>query len=248
MSQMTGQDIPGWVWDPNAGSHLESGMAGGSAMAGWVGTLGGLSNTGGLLNVTYDENGNPIRSIDKRVAATTAITVCAGAANGAAALSQIAGPGGAIAGTALGMITTAVSGGFAAYDAQKAIAQLKLIHDEVWAAQTSLKGGDNDLYEVSDILGYCIGKQGVKRNKGIANASLVGQPLGGLYKSGKAIDKYIKGTKGQGRTQAAKGLLAIAKKNTGPAAGFARRVIETIAAKNFENILTDAIADAMKSG
>ncbi|MFK7699316.1 hypothetical protein [Pseudomonas caspiana] len=226
-------------------SDIATQLSGGFGQAGWVANVGGLSGTSGLLVVDRDSNGAITRRVERRVAANTAITMCASAASGAATFSQAAGPIGGIVGSAAGMVSTALKGGLAAYDGQKAIAQLKQI--QMSLGNLSSKGSP-DLQLVAEALDYCIGKQSLKRNKGLADASIVGQPGNAFYKGGKAIYKFAKGTKGVNRAVVAKALVQIAKKNSGDASVIARRIIEIVAANNFENILTNAVADSLKSG
>ncbi len=232
-----------WVYDPNAtGSARESGMSGGGGVASWSANLGGMSGTTGLLEV--DEAGK--RGINGRVAATTLLSAGAAAAGGAVTFCAAAGPGGAVAGAVLGTVGAAVSGGLAAYDAQKTIAGLKQVETKV---DTFLKTnpGDADAIALKECITYCVGKSGVKFNKGVANATIAGQPLTALYKTGKAIYKFAKGTKGVNRRANATSVVKLSEKST-VIGGYAREVVKAIIAKDYEKIATDAIADAMKSG
>jgi len=244
MVQMTGSNTVGTTYDPNAGSTGESQMTGGAAFATWGANFGGLSGTTGLLQVTRDENGVVTRGIDRRTLASTSLVACAAAASGAAAFSQVAGPGGAIAGTALGLLSTALTGGLAAYDAQTAIAKLKELQARIDAVQPWTA----DMAVVADSITYCLGKQAVRRNKGLANASIAGQPLNALWKTQRAVTKFAQGTKGVNRAYHARRLVEIAEKPKSEASDAARIVIGLVAAKDFKDILVTAVADSMKSG
>jgi hypothetical protein len=232
---------------PDTSQNWGDQLSGGSGQAGWISNLGGLSGSGNnLLSVERDGAGAVTRSVDRRAAATTALALCASAASGAATFSQAAGPIAGAVGTAVGMVSTALTGGFTAYDGQKAIAQLKAIQASL-SESTSVQW-TQDLKLVADALDYCISKQTVKRNKGVADATLLGQPVNAIYKGGRAVVKFAKGTKGANRAMTAETLVQIAKKNVGTAPKIARRMIEIIAAQNFESVLTNAVADALKSG
>jgi hypothetical protein len=246
---MTGHNLPGWQYDPSAGSTGEARMTGGAAVATFIATAGGLGSTSGLLTVTPDGQGGVRRGVDARVAATTGLTAMAAAASGAAAFSQIAGPGGAVAGTVLGMIGTAVNGGLAAYDAQGTKATLLEIQKYAIAAtRTGEKGEDIDA--VLEALDFCIHQQGVKFAKGVANTSIVGQPLLIGYKTGRALQKWADGTKGVARDSISRQLVEISKKPDGTASapGLARRIIAAVVAKNYDSIMQDAVSNAMKTG
>nr|WP_315213140.1 hypothetical protein [uncultured Duganella sp.] len=235
---------PSWVYDPNQGSVGESQMGGGAAVGTWLATAGGLSGTTGLLTVEKDAKGNVVRSVDGRVATTTLLTAGAGVAAGMANFSQLAGPAGAVAGTVLGVVATAVTGGLKAYDASKTIAKLETI-------QTKLKGQPQplspDLLLVQDAITYCLAKQNVKFKKGVANAALVGQPVVPLVRAGKAVSKFVQGTKGVHRRNCAGSLVELSEKGSGVASALAKEIIVAIISMNYESIMTNALADAMKT-
>ena len=236
-----------WQYDPNAtGSAQESGMTGGGGVASWVSNFGAMGGTTGLLNVEKDHQGKVTRSVNSRVAVTTLLGAGAAAASGAAAFSAAAGPGGAIAGAVLGTVSGAITGGLAAYDGQKAIAALTQVHDLLLVVLRH-EPGNVEAAELEECVRYCLGKNAVKRNKGIANASIVGQPMTALYKAGKAIYKTAQGTKGVNRKKNAEQLLKLAKQNS-PIGVQARKVVEIIIMKDYDRIASDAVADAMKSG
>jgi hypothetical protein len=235
-----------WVYDPNAtGSAQQSGMQGGAGIGSWVSNVGGMGSTTGLLKVTRNANGTVTRSIDRRVAATTLLNAGAAAASGAAAFSVAAGPGGAVAGAVLGAVGGAISGGLAAYDAQKTIASIGQLIERAQKPTTVIKPADRA--ELLEALNYCVRKSAVKRNKGIANATIVGQPATVLYKGAKAVYKFAKGTKGVNREKYAEYLVEKAKSKD-EAGNIAREAVRSIMDMNYDQIAKSAVADAMKSG
>lgn len=240
----TGQGGKGaWIYDPNQGSTGESQMTGGAALGTWFATAGGLSGTTGLLTVE-NKNGQVTRGVDNRVLATTLLSAGAGVAAGMANFSQLAGPAGAVAGTVLGVVSTAVTGGLKAYDANKTIAALESTLGKVNAQPRPLT---QDLQMVEDAIVYCIAKQKVKRHKGAANAAIVGQPIVPLYRAGKAVSKFVQGTKGVHRRDTAARLVTLSEQGPTVAASLAREVIVAIVKMNYENVMTNALADAMKT-
>jgi hypothetical protein len=239
---MTGKNEASWIYNPAAGSTAESQMTGGAGTAAYLATGAGLSNTTGLLQIN-----DGVRGVDRRLAVTTSLGVCAAAASGAALFSQVAGPGGAIAAAGLGILGNSINGGLMSYDAQRSMAALKQIDKELEGIPKS-PGELTDLETVREVVHYCIGKQSGKRIKGAANMLMVGQPLVPVYKTGKAMLKFYQGTKGVNRTEHSRKLVEIARKDVGKASEYARRVVEVLVAKNFDDVLTDAVANAMKSG
>lgn len=238
------QNISPLIYDNEAGSPTESLVQGtGGLMA--VSSLFGTSSINGVLVNTQNEDGTFTREFNGRASAAATISVLAGAATGAAAFTQLAGPGGAVAGAAFNMIGAALTGGLAAYDSQKCIAELRRIEARIDAVPDP--DWTEDLTTVWAVVGYCIGKQQVKFRKGVANATGVGQPAVAAYRGGKAMMKWVKGTKGKNRRQVSKDLMFVAQKNGGIAPQLAREVITAIAAQNFDSFLIDSLANAMKS-
>ncbi|KAB0486899.1 hypothetical protein SAMN04490202_0354 [Pseudomonas reinekei] len=241
---MATKNISPLIYDNEAGSQIESSVQGaGGLMA--ASSLFGTSSINGVLVNTQNDDGTFNREINGRAGASAAISVLAGAATGAAAFTQLAGPGGAVAGAAFNMIGTALTGGLAAYDSQKCIAELRRLDGMLDVPNLHWT---EDLVTVSMAIEYCIGKQQVKFNKGVSNATGVGQPLVAAYRGGKAVMKWIQGTKGKNRQQISKELVRIAQKNNGIAPEMARQVISAIAAQNFDSFIVDSVANAMKSG
>ena len=148
-----------------------------------------------------------------------------------------------IASSVVGTVCKGISGGVTAHKAQKAIAAL----EQAYHAADMLPDSNEDRVLLMYTIDRCIGKQRVKRNKGIANATLVGQPLNTLYRAGKAAWKFAKRTKGVHRRENAQNLMGIAKKQ-GDAGKIARDAIKAIIDQNYEEIATKALEDAMKSG
>jgi hypothetical protein len=241
---MTTKNISPLKYDNEAGSQIESSVQGaGGLMA--ASSLFGTSSINGVLVNTQNEDGTFNREINGRAGAAATISVLAGAATGAAAFSQLAGPGGAVAGAAFNMIGTALTGGLAAYDSQKCMAELRRL-DGMLDLPTLV--WTEDLVTVAVAIEYCNRKQKVKFNKGLANASVAGQPLVAMYRGGKAAMKWFQGTKGKNREQISRDLVRIAQKNGGAASDIARQVIAAIAAQNFESFIVGSVANAMKSG
>ncbi|TFW20078.1 hypothetical protein [Duganella callida] len=245
MVQMTASNMPSWKWDQNAGSDGEAAMQGGAAAATYFATAGGLASTSGLFGMQYGPNGWE-RTMDRRIAVTTGLNTMAAAANGAAIFSQLAGPGGVVAGTALGLISTAVTGGFAAYDAQKCRAALRQLAAQL-DGMSAEKAQDPDMVVVKQTLNFCLGQQDTRQYKGVADAVIIGQPLKVMYKTGRAIYKEVQGTKGVARAQHSRRLVQIAKKNT-KAAELARAIITALMAKDLDGIMENAVSDAMRTG
>jgi len=242
--EYTGQAGKGaWIYDPNQGSTGESQMTGGAAVGSWIATAGGMAGTAGLLTVETDANGKVSRSVDGRVMATTLLSAGAGVAAGMANFSQLAGPAGAVAGTVLGVVSTAVTGGLKAYDANKTIAALKVIMAKAEGLPRPI---NQDVVVVKEAIEYCLAKQGVKYHKGLANAALIGQPVVPVIRASKAVTKWVQGTKGVHRRNCARTLVTVAE-GSGPAAALAKEVIVAIVKMNYESIMTNALADAMKT-
>lgn len=241
---MTGQNLPGNIYDPGAGSVGESRMTGGAQFATWFSNFGGLAGVSDLVVVDADGR----RQINGRVAVTTGLTVMAAAASGASAFSQLAGPGGAVAGSVLGLLSTAATGGFAAFDAQSTRAALLQIQEKAVAAKKMGEKGDIDA--VLEALEFCLKQQRRKFYKGVGNATMAGQPIVALYRTGRAIQKTVNGTKGVGRADVSRQLVEISKKpsSTDAAPGLARQIIAAVVAKNYDSIMQDAVSSAMRTG
>jgi hypothetical protein len=207
---------------------VDVGMATGGY--GLANNLGGLASTTGLLGSG--------KSIDPRKAATSLLQAGAVAASGAATFSATAGPGGAIAAAVLTTVGTGVEGGLNAYDAQKTIARLQ----EAYRSAKQL----NDP-EMVEKIEWLMRKQEIKFNKGVANATLVAQSGVVAYKTGKAIYKWAKGTKGVNRAGAAEYFIEKAK-GSGQTGMIARMVIQAVVAQSYEQLAKSALSDAFKSG
>lgn len=238
------------------GKELDAGLSSGSGYAGKIANGYGFGGTTGLLQNKVGEDGAVSKTYNKRVAATTALTVMAAAASGAATLAPAAGPGGAVAGTAIGMLATAFQGGFAVADAQKGRAELLRIQREiqgtmgvaaVLGAMAPAALSDPDMQVVAQTLEFCLGQESRKEAKGWANASVIGQPGLVAYKTGRALAKWGSNTKGVARETNSRQIVAVANKDT-KAGELARRVIAAVVAKNFDDIMANAVADAMKTG
>jgi hypothetical protein len=220
-------------WEAGAGDNTTA-TTGGM----YVATAGGLAGTSGLYSTNDGVNGRQV--------ALTALRVCGAAAGGLATYgSGVTCGAGAIAAGAIGMITTAVQGGFSAWDAQKTVAKLKEIRDRV-ANPNSARGTREDRAKFVDVLDGCIGKATNKLSYGVANATVVGQPLMAGYRTGRAIAKAVAGQKGVGRERRATFLYDLAK-GGGPLAGLANEAIQAICMADFEKFMKTALADAMKS-
>lgn len=200
--------------------------------------VGGLADTSGVLEV--DESGK--RKINYEGTALSALKVGAAAANGAATFSAAAGPGGGVAAAVFGVVGDALTGGFQAYNAQKCHAALEKAYRE---AKTLPDGPDKDA--LCQCLEGCLAKSAIKFRKGVGKASIAGQPGVALYRAGKAIYKFSRGTKGKGRQNRAETLIRLAKERT-HAGLLARFAVTAIVGMQFEKIMTSAVADAMKSG
>lgn len=221
------------IWEASAGTGVT-----GATGAVYVSNLGGMAGTSGL----YSTEGG----VDGRQVALTAIRVAGAAAGGMATFGSGATCGaGAIAAGAIGMITTAVQGGFNAYDAQKTIARLTQIRDRV-ANPLSARGTAQERSDLVEILDSCIGKATNKKAYGVANATAVAQVGVAATRTVRAVGKAIRGTKGVGRARRADYLYELAK-GGGPLSGLAREAIEAICMANFESFMKTSIADAMKS-
>lgn len=246
---MTAQNLPSWQWDPNAGSTGEARVGGGAAVAGFISSVGALGNTADLLVVTPDGEGGQHRSMNMRTAATTLLTVMAATASGAAAFSQIAGPGGAAAGTVLGLLGGAVNGGLQVSDAHSTKAKLEQLQTFALACKAAGEQGE-DIDDVIGVLVFCLGQQATRKWKGIANATMVGQPLLGAYKAMRGAWKWYSKTKGVDRELASKTLVDIARKGggRGSAPAIARGIIATVVQRDYDSIIQGAVANAMKSG
>jgi hypothetical protein len=245
---------PAYQYNKDAGNSFESGMTGGAALGGFIATAGGLGASGGVFirqhKVNADGSHSYEQSYDGRAMTTSALTIMAGAASGAAALSQVAGPGGAVAAAGLGVLANMAVGGFAIQDSRRCTARLTVIQDRL-GANLGLRmrtEADPDLRVVAEVVQYCLDQQNKKYFKGIANATGVGQPIKTLWNTGVGAAKLIKGTKGLDRAQYSRKIVEIAQKPSGEAASLARELIAALVAKSYDDIMSDAVANAMKSG
>jgi len=202
----------------------------------------GFQSVGGMAN-GFDLSGtsdiyNSVDGFDGRNVVSTSLQVGSAVANGVSTFASAAGPGGTIAGVVLGAVGEAVSGGLNAYDAQKTIAGLKIERDNAWRENKA---------ELATIIDACINKAKGKKRQGIAKASIIGQPGVMAYRTGRAIYKSFKGTKGVGRTQRATRLYEMAVNGSGPEQKIAQKVIAIICGEQMETVLKNTIAEAMKS-
>lgn len=217
-------------WDAGAGTGVT-----GATGATYVSSVGGMAGTSGLYSTDGGVNGRQV--------ALTAIRVCGAAAGGMATFAS--GPtcgAGAIAAGALGMITTAVEGGFSAYDAQKTKATLIELRKKAEVA----RGTQQERDALIEVLDGCIGKATNKFNYGVANATGVAQIGVAATRTGRAIYKAATRQKGVGRARRADYLYELAKGSSSLSV-IARKAIEAICMENFEKFMKASIADAMKS-
>lgn len=226
----------GYSWNPSDSTAHQTAMSGGGAAAGFVMSGGGMGGTTGVLD--WEKTPQYAGKV-----ATTLLSAGAAAASGAAAFSSAAGPGGTIAGVVLGAVGIAVQGGLDAYDTQKAIAMLK----KALADAKGLPAGTARKDELVEAIEYCVRKRGVKFNKSVANASIVGQPFNPLYKAGKAIYKKAMGTKGVNRAHYADLVMGLAKE-PGKVGEIARLIVQTIVGEQYDNVAKKALETAFKSG
>ncbi len=239
---------PGYQYNKDAGNPFESGMTGGAALGTFISTAGGLGASRDVFVrqhvVNADGSHTYEQTYDGRAMTTSALTLLAGAASGAAALSQVAGPGGAVAAAGLGVLANMAMGGFAVQDSRRCAAKLKVIEGKLGKMAYT----DPDLVVVSEVVDYCLGQQSTKNAKGWLNASGVGQPVKTLYGVGRGAYKLAKGTKGLARAEHARLIVEIAQKPTGQAPALARELIQALVAKSYDDIMADAVANAMKTG
>ncbi len=205
---------------------------GGMGQATGVASGFGMNGTSGLYDSTDGFNGRAIGQGALKLG-----SACASGVSAFASATSTAGPAGAIAGTALGLIGSAVQGGLNVYDAQKTIALLEECRFEAHVL---------GLQDLEGIIISCMGKAKNKTAYGIANATVIGQPGVMIARTGRAIYKAIKGTKGKGRKQRAAALYDYAKQND-KEGEIARKAIKGICAASFEDFMKGAIANAMKS-
>lgn len=233
----------------------------GDGVVGITGTAGmssgfGTAGTTGLLRVQVGADGKAHRSIGKREAAQTAFRAMNAAAAGVATYGSGATCGGAaIAGAAVGLVATAVEGGFTAYDAQKTRAKLLRLIDAVEAKSAILGRAGNDAsspeamdgWELYNCLLKCVGKTEHKLAYAAGNISVVGQPIVAGVRAGRAIAKFAMGTKGVGRQTRSETLYRLASNTQSPWCQIANDAINAICAQKFEDFVKGALADAMKS-
>lgn len=248
MPQIASINQPGYQYNPNAGNAFESHMTGGAALGSFIATAGGLGASSGVFVrqhvVNADGSHSYQQTYDGRAMTTSALTIMAGAASGAAALSQVAGPGGAVAAASLGVIANMASGGFAMQDSCRCVSALKEIQKKLGARAS----GDPDVAIVADVVEYCLGQQSKKFYKGLANLVAVGQPIKTLWNTGVGATKLVKGTKGLARAEYSRKIVEISQKSAGAAPPLARELIQALVAKSYDDIMSDAVANAMKSG
>lgn len=228
-------------WNRNMGSELQSNLSGAGSFITTGATLFGMANAGAVVDGHLDANGNFSQRVNGANVVTTCLTAAAGASSAVSAFSQIAGPYGAVVGAALGVVGTAVTGGMNAHNTQKTIAALKVIDAE------AVPMNNDDMLTVRLVIQFCLEKMQTKFYKSAATAAVVGQPLVPLYKLAVAVKKTATHTKGLDRAHNARKLVALSKKQ-GKAGDLARRVIGALLAKDFERVMEDTVADAMKSG
>lgn len=148
-----------------------------------------------------------------------------------------------ITSTVLGAMAKAVNGGCTAYSAQDTIAKLRKAQEKAYALPSSTP----EKADLVKAIGYCVAKTGVKMHKGLANATIVGQPGVTLYRAGRAVVKKIAGTKGKHREYYAKLLMSLAGQSS-PAGEIAKSVVAAVLMKNFDQIATKALEEGLKSG
>lgn len=246
---------PAFEYNKDAGNQFESSFTGGAALSGFIATAGGLGSGSGVFMrqpiVNADgSHGGYKQTYDGRAATTAALTIMAGAASGAAALSQVAGPGGAVAAAGLGVMANMAGGGFAIQDSSRCTAKLLAIQEKLGSnlARKMSTDKDPDLRMVAEVVEYCLGQQKKKYVKGLANLSAVGQPIKTLWNTGVGAYKLYNKTKGLDRAQYSRKIVEIAQKPSGEAASLARDLIQALVAKSYDDIMSDAVASAMKSG
>lgn len=207
-------------------TSADEGMASGAGIA----TGFGMSGTSDLYN---SEDGLQGRNIGM-----ACLQLGSAAAGGAAAFSSAAGPGGTIAGVVFGVVGEAVGGGLNAYDAQKTIAALKIQHK---------KANRSNCQELGSIIESCMAKAKGKRAQGVAKATVAGQPGVMAYRTGRAIYKAIRGTKGKGRKERSERLYHFALNGNPVEKTIAQAVIVAICGDKMDQVLKNSISDAMKS-
>jgi hypothetical protein len=209
---------------------------------GYATSYGSVSGFGAAMQV---KDGRA--TVDGRAGITALLTAGAAAASSASAMSSMAGPGGAWAGAAFGVVNTMITGGLAGYDATKALAALREVLTRIPASGTEGNVPGSELDTVRTVVEFCIKKQTTKQVAGFANASGAAQPLVAAYRGGHAIGKWVKGTKGVEREATARQLVDIAQRGSPRAAGLAREVVRIVLSKNLESAMIDSVANAMKS-
>lgn len=214
----------------------------------YIASGGGMAGMGGM----YSTNGG----VNYRAAAQGALRVCSSAAAGLATYGSGATCGGAaIAAGAIGLVATAVEGGFDAYDAQKTRAKLLKLVTEV-EAKSAIRGNAGvsasspeamDGWELYNCLLKCVGKSEHKLAYAAGNISVVGQPVVAGVRTGRAIAKAVMGKKGVGREARASTLYRLASDKTSEWCRIANDAINAICAQKFDSFIKASIADAMKS-
>ena len=222
----------------------------------FVASAGNMAGMGGFSSSARGADGKIHRTYDKRAMAQGALKVMSSAAAGLATYGSGATcGGGAIAGAAIGLVATAVDGGFQAYDAQKTRAKLQklVMQVEALSATRANKGIAADSAEAMDgwelyqCLCKCVGKSEHKLAYGAGNASIVGQPVVAGIRTGRAIAKFAMGTKGVGRMTRSETLYRLASDQNSVWCQIANDAIGAICAQSFEAFIKSSIADAMKS-
>lgn len=253
-SPIASKNLPGFQYDKDAGNQFESSFTGGAALGTSIATVFGLGGANGVFVRRRVDNADGSvgskQSYDGRAATTSALTIMAGAASGAAALSQVAGPGGAVAAAGLGVMANMAVGGFAMQDSSRCTASLLQIQEKLGAglAGNTAPNMDPDLRMVAEVVEYCLAQQKKKYFKGMANATGAGQPIKTLWNTGVGAYKLYKGTKGLDRAEYSRKIVEIAQKPSGQAPLLARALIQALVAKSYDDIMSDAVATAMKSG
>jgi len=209
--------------------------------AGWAATAGGATGIKGMLTV---EDGQ--RGIDKGAAAIACLQTMSAVLGGVQTFAN-AGAGclpASAVGAAAGGVAASINGGLSAMGSRKTLAALRALLDGLNPQQLLSSGPD--MQAVLDVMDFCIHQTISKERKGWATAAVVGQVGVPAWQAYRAVKKTIDKTKGVRREENASVLVTIAGKNT-PAGDLARKVIAALMAKQYESIMTSAVADAMKT-
>ncbi len=196
-------------------------------------SFGGVSSYSDLSGNSFlPDSGQPL---DKRAIGLNSLKVASTVA------SSI--PGAGPAGSVISMVGRAIGGGLNAYDAQNTVAELKAI--AVSLNGSSLSASDKS--KLQGCLDHLLAKQGIKFKAGVSNATVIGQPGETIYRAGKAIYKFAKGTKGVHRQESAQALIDMLKSPNADAKGFAERILMAVAKNDFDKMIKATIANVFKS-